>query len=612
MSANSQPSNQMLSPEQAFSASVRQDGKTVIISFKIADGYYLYRDRMAFKSDPPQQIGKPEFTQGEEKSDQFYGRQTVFKHGASVILEVKDGAPRHFSMKATYQGCAEVGVCYPPQTKIIEVNGSAPIRQAGQPGATAKNTPRSTALDIPNESTAIATQGVAKDSAPRIEPAAGRPVNDVASPKQKGTNSGEATLSRTAVGGTIGTFFLAGIALAFTACMYPLLPILSSLIAGQGATLTRRRGFLLAMSYVQGLALTYTAVGVFAGLTGGLITAWLQQPAVILSAAAMMVVFALAMFDLFAIQLPNALQSKLSQTSNGLHGGRYASVFAMGALSALIVGPCVAPPLALALGYIGSTGDALLGGAALYAMALGLGLPLLLIGTFGGQFLPRAGGWMKTVKATVGVGMLALAIFTASPFVPEWAVMVAWAMLAIGVSVFLKAFDSLGPTASAWHRLGKALGILIAISGSAQLVGALAGSNNPLEPLTGLVRSVEAQSKDAVRFRQVRNAEELDAALDRNNGRPVVLDFSADWCTACKEMDAQTFSDEHVATRLRGMTLLRIDVSSNSTTNQDLLKRFGLYGPPALVMYGKNGKEHSRVVGLISPSTLVPKLDSLL
>ncbi|VEB42854.1 Thiol:disulfide interchange protein DsbD precursor [Chromobacterium violaceum] len=272
---------------------------------------------------------------------------------------------------------------------------------------------------------------------------------------------------------TLGTFLLAGLGMAFTACMYPLLPIVSSLIAGQGATLSRGRGFLLSLLYVQGLALTYTAVGVVAGLTGSLLTVWLQQPAVVLSASALMVVFALSMFDLFSIQLPSALQSRLADTSNRLTGGKAATVFLMGALSALIIGPCVAPPLALALGYIGSTGDAVLGGAALYAMAMGLGLPLIAIGTFGGHVLPRAGHWMKAVKSAFGVVMLGLAIWLATPFLPPPLVMLLWAALLIGSAVFLGAFDSLSSATKASARLGKALGLLLFLLGGAQLVGLL-------------------------------------------------------------------------------------------------------------------------------------------
>jgi len=557
----------LLPPDKAFAASVEQTGQQLTVRFKIADGYYLYRDRMSFVSEL---VGKPAFPKGDEKHDAFFGQQTIFKHEAVITLPIKAGAPSRFILKAVYQGCAEVGVCYPPQTHLLEV---------GAP-ASGKLNPLQW------------LEGGNRANAP--------PAGDAG-----------ATLSRASIATTLGTFFVAGLALAFTACMYPLLPILSSLIAGQGQTLTRRRGFLLALAYVQGLALTYTAVGVVAGMTGALLTVWLQQPAVILTAAALMVVFALAMFDVFSIQLPNALQSKLAETSNRLPGGHYLTVFTMGALSALIIGPCVAPPLALALGYIGSTGDALLGGAALYMMALGLGLPLLLIGTFGGAVLPRAGGWMKTVKAGFGVLMLGLAIYLASPFLPAWLAMLGWAALAIGSAVFLKAFEPLHGNATARHKLGKALGVLLLLAGTAQLVGALSGGNDPRQPLKGLFGGTPAASAEALPFQPIRNVADLDAALAASAGKPVMLDFYADWCVSCKELGADTFTDPTVAAKLRGMTLLRADVTANNAADQALLKRFGLFGPPGLILFGADGKEVQRVIGFVPAKPFLATLDKV-
>ncbi|MCW3479131.1 protein-disulfide reductase DsbD [Neisseriaceae bacterium JH1-16] len=560
----------LLPPDKAFVASVEQTGLQLTVRFKIADGYYLYRDRMSFASEPADLVGKPTFPSGDEKHDAFFGRQTIFKHEAVITLPIKAGAPSRFTLKAVYQGCAEVGVCYPPQTHLLDV---------GAPTGGKLN---------PLEW----LEGGNRANAP--------PANDAG-----------ATLSRASIATTLGTFFVAGLALAFTACMYPLLPILSSLIAGQGQTLTRRRGFLLALAYVQGLALTYTAVGVVAGMTGALLTVWLQQPAVILTAAALMVVFALAMFDVFSIQLPNALQSRLAEASNRLPGGHYLTVFAMGALSALIIGPCVAPPLALALGYIGSTGDALLGGLALYMMALGLGLPLLLIGTFGGAVLPRAGGWMKTVKAGFGVVMLGLAIYLASPFLPVWLTMLGWAALAIASAVFLKAFEPLHGNATVWHKLGKALGVLLLMVGAAQLVGVLSGGNDPRQPLKGLFGSTAAASAEALPFQTVRSVAELDAALAASAGKPVLLDFYADWCVSCRELETDTFTDPAVAAKLRGMTLLRADVTANNAADQALLKRFGLFGPPGLILFGADGKEAQRVIGFVPAKPFLATLDKV-
>ncbi|MDN0076263.1 protein-disulfide reductase DsbD [Crenobacter sp. SG2303] len=558
----------LLPPDKAFAASVKQTGQQLTVRFKIADGYYLYRDRMSFVSQPADLVGKPDFPNGQEKHDAFFGKQTIFKHEAVITLPVKAGAPSHFALKAVYQGCAEVGVCYPPQTHLLEV------------GTTGKINP----LEW--------LEGSNRANAP--------PATEAAT-----------TLSRMSIGATLGTFFVAGLALAFTACMYPLLPILSSLIAGHGQTLTRRRGFLLALAYVQGLALSYTAVGVTAGMTGALLTVWLQQPAVILSAAALMVVFALAMFDVFSIQLPATLQSRLADVSNRLPGGHYVTVFAMGALSALIIGPCVAPPLALALGYIGSTGDALLGGLALYVMALGLGLPLLVVGIFGGTVLPRAGSWMKTIKSGFGVVMLALAIYLASPFLPAWLAMLGWAALSIGCAVFLKVFESLNGNATAWHKLGKALGVLLLLAGVGQLTGALSGSTDPRQPLKGLFAGSSAASTEALSFQTVRSIAELDAAIAASAGKPVLLDVYADWCVSCKELETDTFTNPQVAAKLRTMTLLRTDVTANSAADQILLKRFGLFGPPGLILFGVDGKEAHRVIGFVPAKSLLATLNRI-
>ncbi|OHX11706.1 protein-disulfide reductase DsbD [Chromobacterium sphagni] len=545
----------LLPPEQAFAAKVVRNDKQLELTLDVASGYYLYRDRISVSSTPAELTGKPALPVGQEKSDPYFGKQVIY-HGKQVItIPLAAGAPDNFQLNVRLQGCAEAGVCYPPYTHKLQVGGNGGV--AGKLSAWTGD-----------------ADTAGKSSAGNSELAA----------------QGWLT--------TLGTFLLAGLGMAFTACMYPLLPIVSSLIAGQGATITRRRGFLLSLLYVQGLALTYTAVGVVAGLTGSLLTIWLQQPAVVLSASALMVVFALSMFDLFTIQLPSGLQSRLNDTSNRLSGGKAVTVFLMGALSALLVGPCVAPPLALALGYIGSTGDAVLGGAALYAMALGLGLPLIAIGTFGGQVLPRAGNWMKAVKAAFGVLMLALAIWLATPFLPAALVMLLWAALLIGTAVFIGAFDSLSAGSKTSARLGKALGLLLFLLGGAQLLGLLSGADNPRYPLR-LIASSNAEGHAQQNFQPVSSIAELDAKLAeaKAGGKPLLLDFYADWCIACKEMEAEVFPQPQVAAQLQRFTLLRADVTANSAEHQALLKRFGLFGPPGIILFDPQSRESNRVVG---------------
>ena len=546
----------LLPPEQAFAAKVVRHGDQLELTLDVAPGYYLYRDRISISSAPADLTGKPALPAGQEKSDPYFGKQVIYHGKQTIAIPLAAGAPADFQLNVRLQGCAEAGVCYPPYTHKLKVG------QAGGAG---------------NKLSAWTEVGSA-GKAP----------------------AGNSELAAKGWLTTLGTFLLAGLGMAFTACMYPLLPIVSSLIAGQGATLTRRRGFLLSLIYVQGLALTYTAVGVAAGLTGSLLTIWLQQPAVVLTASALMVVFALSMFDLFAIQLPSSIQSRLNDASNRLSGGKAATVFLMGALSALLIGPCVAPPLALALGYIGSTGDAVLGGAALYAMALGLGLPLIAIGTFGGHVLPRAGNWMKAVKSAFGVLMLGLAIWLATPFLPAALVMLLWAALLIGAAVFLGAFDSLSAGTGSRVRLGKALGLLLFLLGAAQLVGLLSGADNPRYPLKLIAASNAAgAAQPHANFQPVSSSAELDAKLAEAKaaGKPLLLDFYADWCIACKEMEAEVFPQAQVAAKLNQFTLLRADVTANSPGHQALLKRFGLFGPPGIILFDAQAAERNRVVG---------------
>ncbi|GGY20980.1 protein-disulfide reductase DsbD [Paludibacterium paludis] len=591
----------LLPPEQAFPARVERQAKTLVVTLDVADGYYVYRDRIAFETRPGGQVGKPALPAGHVKNDPYFGEQTIYTGTNRITLPLTSPSSGKFVLSFKLQGCAQAGVCYPPYTHTLEVPAGKPSTAvAATEGKTPpKPVPAATPADPAPAPPAVNRQAAgwlaaeasaARAPAPAVPPAQG--------------------IDRGNIAATLLAFLAAGVGMAFTACMYPLLPIVSSLIAGQGHSLTRTRGFLLTFAYVQGLALTYTAVGVAAGLTGSLLTVWLQQPAVVLTASALMVVFALSMFDLYSIQLPSALQSRLAESSNRLSGGHLATVFAMGSLSALLVGPCVAPPLALALGYIGSTGDAVLGGAALYAMAMGLGLPLLLIGTFGGHVLPRAGGWMKHVKSAFGVVMLGVALWMASPFLPSALVLLLWGLLAIGLAVFLGAADALPANAHAARRLAKAAGIALLLAGTAQLAGALSGAKNPLRPLEALASPGQAPSP-APAFAPVGSTRELDLAIRNAAGKPVMLDFYADWCVSCKEMEDTTFRDPAVEASLRRYVLLRADVTANAPEHVALLKRFGLFGPPGIILFDKAGKEAGRVVGYTDSAPFLNTIDPL-
>lgn len=537
----------LLPPEQAFQVEAQRVGPALRLNIRIADGYYLYRNKLALASAPAGLTAPPAWPLGKRKHDPYFGETEIYRGVFSVDVPLVGPWPDQGRLQLSLQGCADAGICYPPEQRTLTPD-SRPASSWLQGGP----------------------------------PPAGQ----------------DTALDRLSLPALLASFFVAGLGMALTACMYPMLPIISAIVAGQGARLTRMRGLTLAFAYVQGLAFSYVLVGVAAGLTGSLLTVWLQQPAVILSAAALMVVFALAMFDVIAIQLPSAWQSRLNDASGRLGGGRLASVFAMGALSALIIGPCVAPPLAVALGYIGASGDAWLGGVALYALAMGLGAPLLVVGALGGAVLPRAGAWMNRVKAVFGVVMLALAVYLAAPFLPGWLPLVLWAAIALGSALAL------------W-RLGGApargLALAAAALGLAWLGGAATGATQPLRPWAGLSGAAHAEFPP---FTRIADSTELDARLAASR-QLVLLDFYADWCVACKEMEAETFPDPAVSAQLQRFVRLQADVTANRPEHQALLKRFGLFGPPGIIVLTPDGRELHRVVGFTPPADFARQLAAL-
>ena len=389
-----------------------------------------------------------------------------------------------------------------------------------------------------------------------------------------------------------------------------MIPILSGIIAGQGHKISRGRGFALSLAYVLGMAVTYAAAGVAAGMTGTLLSAALQSPWVLGAFALVFVVLSFSMFGFYELQLPTSLQSKLSEESGHLQGGRGIGVFAMGALSALIVGPCVAAPLAGALLYIGQTGDAVLGGTALFVMALGMGVPLLIVGLSAGTLLPRAGAWMEAVKKGFGVLLLATAVWLVSPVIPAVVQMLAWAALLIIPAIYLHALDPLPSNARGWQRFWKGIGIVMLLTGAALLIGALAGSRDPLQPLAGLRGQAMAAENKKLPFEPVVSLSDLEAKV-MAAGQPVMLDFYADWCVSCKEMERFTFSDPAVQAKLAGFKLLKADVTANSANDKALLARFGLFGPPGILFFDKYGKENKavRVVGFMPAADFIQTLN---
>ncbi len=579
-----------LPPDQAFGLQVvARDATTLQASFSVTPTYYLYHDKVKFESsDPAIKIVAVNLPRGEMKEDPNFGPTEVFHNPfqAVIVLDRSAGAADSITLNATYMGCSEEGLCYPPIEKVIHV--ALPDMKTGITGLPAQTMseapPREQITPIP----------------------AGIPVAD-------NENSQIAKLFK---GGSfwliISFFFGAGLLLALTPCVFPMIPILSGIIVGRGHKITKMHAFILSLAYVLGMAITYSAAGVAAGLSGNLISNALQTPWVLGSFSAVFVVLSLSMFGFYELQLPSALQSKLTDTSNKLHGGHLSGVFGMGALSAIIMGPCVAAPLAGALLYIGQTHDAILGGVALFALAMGMGAPLLLIGTSAGALLPKAGAWMEAVKKFFGVMLLALAIWIIQPLLPVSVQMLLWATLCIFSGVYLHALDSLPPSASGWHKLFKGVGVIALLLGVAYLIGGLSGANDILRPLGNIGRA-EAQIGNEVHFSRIKDNAELDQRIAQAGGQIVMLDFYADWCVSCKEMARFTFADTAVQAKMKRAILLQADVTANSDADKALLKRFGLFGPPGILFFDAKGNELSdfRVIGYQDTAQFLKSLQSV-
>ncbi len=558
-----------LPPDQAFSLQITaRDANTLQASFDITPGYYLYRNKTSFASQNDSiRITAVNLPKGEMKQDPNFGEIEVFHRPfqAEINLDRGGNTASDLTLKAVYQGCSDQGLCYPPIEKTLQISLSD--QKTGDRGQGTESPP------LPDKGQLAEVQKTESSQIAQL------------------FKSGSFWL-------IVSFFFGAGLLLAFTPCIFPMIPILSGIIVGRGHKITRMHAFILSLAYVLGMALTYAAAGVVAGFSGSLISNALQTPWVLGSFSALFVLLSLSMFGFYELQLPSALQSKLTDTSNKLHGGHLSGVFVMGALSAIIMGPCVAAPLAGALLYIGQSHDAVLGGVALFALAMGMGAPLLLIGSSAGVLLPKAGAWMESVKRFFGVMMLALAIWIIQPLLPVSVQMLLWAALLVFSAIYLRALDALPHNANGWHRLNKGIGILALLLGVAYLIGALSGARDILRPL-GSLGSAGTQAHTTLQFSRVKDSAELDQRLAQARGQIVMLDFYADWCISCKEMERFTFADAAVQAKLKPVLLLQADVTANSEEDKALLKRFGLYGPPGILFFDAQSKEMSdfRITG---------------
>ncbi|MDO8068138.1 protein-disulfide reductase DsbD [Janthinobacterium sp. SUN206] len=605
--------DEFLDPELAFKFSARmQDPSTIAVTYVIADGYYMYHERFKFEAVGAK-LGTPVYPKGKVKFDDTFQKNVeTFRQTLTITIPVE--AAGAFTLKATGQGCSDKGLCYAPQdatAQLVGGGGGQSMAPGGLPSKFAL--PAAPAVDTAavNGPQAQASPGVSVMSIPQAnitstpEPVAAAPVEASPAPAQSEMGKIEAALKGGKLLVIVPLFMLLGLGLAFTPCVLPMVPILSSIIIGDGAKVSRSRGLLLSLTYALGMAIVYTALGVAAGLAGEGLAAQLQNPWVLGFFALLMAGLALSMFGLYELQVPAFLQGKLTSVSNQQSSGRLAGVFVMGAISALIVGPCVAAPLAGALLYISQTRDVVIGGSALFAMAVGMSVPLLLVGVSAGTLLPRAGAWMDAVKRFFGVLQLGVAWWLVSPVLPGAVQMMGWTVLFVGYGMYLLVGKS--GAKNAW--IAKAFGLVFAVLGAMQLVGVASGGRDPLAPLAHLGGGqVHAQP-----FMRVKTVAQLDAALAQLNGKPALLDFYADWCVSCIEMEKLTFVDPVVREKMGQAVLLQVDVTANDADDKAMLKRFQLFGPPGIIMFNPQGQEiaQSRVIGFQNAATFLTSLRKL-
>ena len=563
--------NEPLSPDEAFKFDLFAfDGQTLNALWNITPGHYLYQHKIKFsvdESSPDIKLGTPDLPKGKEHNDVYFGDVVTYENDFEARIPVI-GYNKLLKVTAEYQGCSKLtGICYPSQTKVIDVDFSkfAQVQQNS-------NTPASI------ETVTASVPGVAPKSEQGM-------LGDIL--KSKGILT------------IIFAFFLGGLALTLTPCVFPMIPILSGIITGQGKDISRGKSFALSLAYVIPMALTYAAAGIIAGYTGANLQAALQNPWVISTFALLFVGLSFSMFGFYELQMPSGIQNRLNNLSNNQRGGSLIGAGIMGVLSALIVGPCVTAPLIAALAYIADTKDVVLGGLSLFMLGMGMGAPLLLIGISAGSILPRAGAWMDTVKQFFGVMMLAMAIWMLDRVVPPQVTLLLSGILLIGSAIYLGATDSLNEQSSSWKRLWKSTGLVSLLLGTILVIGAAAGSKTYFAPLSGLLNNpagngtLTADRTTGLEFQKVRSLQDLNTVLEKAKQlqKPVMLDFYAYWCIPCREMEHSVFSDSSIISSLKDTIVIQADVTDMTADDSELLRTLKVYGPPHIIFYDKNGNE---------------------
>ena len=572
-----QDQDELLPPDQAFQffASIK-DGNTLQVTWEIAENYYLYREKidLAVLKPVDTQIGNYSIPRGIPEHDEAFGKVEIFFDQLSfdVPLIRQSTEPHTITLQAKYQGCAVRGVCYPPMQKTLEL----------QLPAVQKIT---TAASTETATKALSEQDQIIQS-----------------------------LHQDTLWLTLLSFLGFGLLLSFTPCIFPMIPILSGIIVGQGKNITTRRAFFLSLSYVLASAVTYTIFGIIAALFGSNLQTVFQEPWVIILFSTVFVLLAFSMFGFFNLEMPKSIQARLHNSSDAHRDGSLIGAAIMGALSTLIVGPCVAAPLAGALIYIGQTGDAILGGSALFMMGFGMGIPLLILGASAGKLLPKAGHWLNSTKVIFGVIMLAVAVWMLERILPASITMLLWAVLLIIPAIYMSAIDPLPENVTGWRKLWKGAGLMMLTYGVLLLIGLSMGNSNPLKPLQGLGLATAA-TEPHLPFQRIASVRELDERLQQagKNNQWVMLDYYADWCITCKEMENYTFTDPQVQQQLSRFVLLQADVTKNSAADQALLKRFTLIGPPAILFFapGQTESTEFRIIGYQDAETFISHLQRI-
>jgi thiol:disulfide interchange protein DsbD len=589
---------EFLKVDEAFRLTTSINAKgDLYANWQMPDGYYLYRHQFEFEARNGEvTLGDASIPQGKPKVDDWFGEVEVYYHQAEAVVPLTGLGTSNVEIGVSYQGCADAGLCYPPETKWFVYDGSQVVSTAEFAAAVPESRTGSQASTVSNDETSQADAGSAVPSTEEQQLA--------------GVLASENLLIALAV------FFIAGVGLAFTPCVFPMVPILSTIIVGEGEGISKGRAFSLSLAYVLGMAITYAIVGTLVGLFGAELNlqAALQSTPVLVFFAIVFVLLSLSMFGFYELQLPQSWQNKLNEVSQKQQGGKHPSVFVMGSLSSLVVSPCVSAPLAGALIYISNSGDAVLGGTALLALGLGMGVPLMVVGGTGGHWLPRAGAWMDGVKAVFGVLLLGVAIWLVERIIPASATMALWAALLLGTAVYLGVLDFSPKQGIA--QFGKAVGAMGFLWGVLLMIGAASGAEDPLKPLARLTASgagAEASRPAEQEWVAVKSLADVQAKIAASD-RPVILDLYADWCISCKVMERSVFPVERVAEKLAQFTLLRADVTENDETDRALLSYYGLFGPPSLVFFAADGSELSevRIQGEVGADALSTHLGAVL